>query len=656
MNAEIPFRAALSQQRAPHSRHAFREATNQLTAGDSRCRIRPRAAMQMLSMGCILTQMSRRFTNLKYGNKRRKFLRLASPTTLTECPTAAGEEVISDKQTVSRREITSAMLLGFSATSSIVVKAEEDIDLQGVSFAWSRMEGAPTEAAVFSGIESDSQWSLDFIIYLSRILLNYDEASSRWWEKEILPKVEASIDHKLPESTQLAVRAAKLRDQFADFAASVEYGLRRYGKEGRRKFGVLKKLLERYGQSLEQRQQLALAFTLLEDQPLELLASILESLAPQDRLQAAFSPALSDYLAMDPKRLLPTTQFPVWDGGQMRWVIPGLRAAQPYRSAFDEVERGSVMSVFGARGNGLVIKERPLCLNDYGLFAISGALGCALTHSLVIPLDVVKTRLQSKPGRYGGLISGAIEIQQTEGTGALFLGWQPTVLGYLWYGITVYPGYEFFKRLFLSLAGPVIVESFRVPLVLLAGAAATVFACFGVCPAEACRIRMVADRRFQNASIFEVARTMTEEDGPAVFFDGLSTILVRQVLFGMMKFLVFDYFADFVFDLFPIMAETFESQLAVSVLSGAIAGVVSSIVSQPADAIFTRMNQKGGRSSFVEVAEDIFAKQGVGGFFTGLGSRCVWAGCIISGQFFLYDVCKSFLGVKDLRMFLDVQV
>lgn len=41
------------------------------------------------------------------------------------------------------------------------------------------------------------------------------------------------------------------------------------------------------------------------------------------RLQAVFSPALSDYLAMDPTRLLPITQYPVWNGGKGRWVIPG---------------------------------------------------------------------------------------------------------------------------------------------------------------------------------------------------------------------------------------------------------------------------------------------------------------------------------------------
>lgn len=61
------------------------------------------------------------------------------------------------------------------------------------------------------------------------------------------------------------------------------------------------------------------------------------------------------------------------------------------------------------------------------------------------------------------------------------------------------------------------------------------------------------------------------------------------------KFLVFDYFADFVFDLQPVLAERMETQLLVSLFSGAVAGVVSSIVSQPADTVLTRMNQPLGR-------------------------------------------------------------
>eukprot|EP00931_Biecheleriopsis_adriatica_P105195 TRINITY_DN79764_c0_g1_i1.p1 TRINITY_DN79764_c0_g1~~TRINITY_DN79764_c0_g1_i1.p1 ORF type:complete len:647 (+),score=122.80 TRINITY_DN79764_c0_g1_i1:32-1972(+) len=524
------------------------------------------------------------------------------------------------------------------------------------SLVWRPMDGVPAEAEVFGRIESDTEWSLDFIIYLARILLNYDQASAAWWQNEVA-KVDAIMEEDDSDrATWVAKRSAKLRERFADFAASVEFGLRRYQEEGRRSSGVLKRLVKRYGKNEESRRQLALAFTLLDDQPRELLASLLDSLGPEGRLKAVFSPGLPDYLAMDPTRLLPSTQFPVWDGGAGRWVIPGFRAALSYKDAFADREPGGAVSVFGPRGNELVVKERPLGAMDYALFALSGAFGCSFTHSLVIPLDVVKTRLQAEPGRYSNLVAGAVQIQKEEGWQGLTLGWEPTVLGYLWYGITVYPGYEFFKRLFLALATPAIADSFRAPLVLLAGAAATVFACIGVCPAEACRIRMVADSNLRGQGLLQVAGQIWEKDGFGAFYDGLTTILVRQVLFGMMKFLVFDYFADFLFDLFPVLAQSVETQLLVSLFSGAVAGLVSSVVSQPADSILTRMNQQEGRAAFIETGQDILKEQGLGGFFAGLGSRSVWAACIISGQFFLYDVCKSFLGVKDLRMFLDVQV
>ncbi|CAK9116257.1 unnamed protein product [Durusdinium trenchii] len=525
----------------------------------------------------------------------------------------------------------------------------------------------PQTEEIFERFESDKQWSVDFIVYLARILLNYDQGSAAWWHREVVPTVDATLPARAASAVEQQrwqqQRAAKLRDVFADYAASVEIGLRRYQEEGRRKSGLLKKLVDRYGETQEGRRQLALAFTLLEDpptrsendQPLELLSSLLSSLQLDNRLQAVFSPALSDYLAMDPTRLLPNTQFPVWNGGLQRWVIPGFQKAQPYKSAFDEMDQGAAVSVFGVRGAEVVTKERQLNPQDYALFALSGAFGCSLTHSLVIPLDVVKTRLQTSPGRFknANLLSGMQEIYQEEGLGGLLAGWEPTILGYLWYGITVYPGYEFFKRLFLSLFPQ---EELRVLLVLLSGAVATVFACFGVCPAEACRIRMVADPELNSLGLLKVIQVISEQDGPGVFYDGLSTLLVRQVLFGMMKFLVFDYFADFVFDLQPVLAEKVETQLLVSLLSGAVAGIASSIVSQPADTILTRMNQSEGRAFFFDTGREIWAERGLGGFFAGLGSRSVWAACIISGQFFLYDLCKSFLGVKDLRMFLNVQV
>mmetsp|Transcript_66905 Transcript_66905/g.160196 ORF Transcript_66905/g.160196 Transcript_66905/m.160196 type:complete len:679 (-) Transcript_66905:88-2124(-) len=586
------------------------------------------------------------------GGKRGGSARAAGSDVREDAHEAADGPHASDSEIMRRTALAGMALAGLASSQSSLLEPSGAMTDAGNNTLFTWLPGVTNdeEERVFGAIESDPQWSLDFIVYLSRFLLNYDQACARWWSSEVLP----TIPSRLPAEA----RSKRLRDRFADFVASVEFGLRRYpATTGRSSSGMLRRLMATYGNDEESRRHLALAFTLLRDQPYDLISQLLQSQNPNERLQAVFSPALPDFLAQDPLRLLPSTQYPVWDGSVKRWVIPGLRRARPY-SERDALQDPSCnkCTVFGPRGGDLVSKERQLTFKDYALFSFAGAFGCSLTHSVVIPLDVVKTRMQTEPGRFeGGLVSGAVQLKEAEGVEALTLGWQPTVLGYLWYGFTVYPGYEFFKRLLLSAVGAA-TESERILLVILAGALATVIAVIGVCPAEACRIRMVADPSLRGKGLMEVVDIVSAQDGPGYFYDGLPTILARQVLFGMMKFLVFDYFGDFIFDLFPRLADAIETQLLVSLVSGAVAGVVSSIVSQPADTILSKINQGEGRRSLTDAAMEIWNEQGVPGFFLGLGSRCIWAGCIISGQFFLYDVCKTFLGVRDLRVFLDVQI
>lgn len=102
-------------------------------------------------------------------------------------------------------------------------------------------------------------------------------------------------------------------------------------------------------------------------------------------------------------------------------------------------------------------------------------------------------------------------------------------------------------------------------------------------------------------------------------------------------------------------AETTKSQYyQVSLLSGAVAGVSASIVSQPADAVLTRMKDSQSLDAAAVISE--IWERGPKGFFVGLSSRCVWAAAIIAGQFLLYDVCKMILQITadDLTLFLDV--
>jgi solute carrier family 25 phosphate transporter 3 len=115
------------------------------------------------------------------------------------------------------------------------------------------------------------------------------------------------------------------------------------------------------------------------------------------------------------------------------------------------------------------------------------------------------------------------------------------------------------------------------------------------------------------------------------------------------------------FELAPALKATVESQLCVSLLAGLAAGVASAIISQPADAILSEVNRRKMSAGGVgAAAAALWAADGGGGprrFFAGLGSRCVWSGSIISGQFFVYDIAKALFGITrdDLQLFLDVQ-
>ena len=207
------------------------------------------------------------------------------------------------------------------------------------------------------------------------------------------------------------------------------------------------------------------------------------------------------------------------------------------------------------------------------------------------------------------------------------------------------------------------------PLVLLAGALATIVTCFLITPFEALRIRMVECPGYA-PNFLAAYKRYTDAGGFLSLYDGLIPLLVRQVLFGMVKFLIFDTCADAILaSLPPGSGDSQVVMLGVSLLSGAIAGVVASCVSQPADVVLTKVAQGEGSSKEVGVlpggvnqlaqlmttASVIVNKYGVGGLFRGLPSRCLWSGAIIAGQFFLYDVFKGALHVTntDLTIFYD---
>ncbi|CAM9262726.1 unnamed protein product [Choristocarpus tenellus] len=480
----------------------------------------------------------------------------------------------------------------------------------------------------------------EFVAYLSRFLLNFDEECRLFYDERLAT---------VPAEKEYAVRW----ETFQGMSASVGFGLDRFpGPQGIQ--DLCSSLTHQYMTSPGDgsANQLAVLFSLLPP-ALQPVASV-KALLARPSGTTGTSPVIAtaagmldvgDTFRTDPTALLPDSVRPLYDPLIKAFSVPEI-------SQYLQQVEG--VGAFGTRGMTPIYKERDLGFGEYGLFAACGAVGCTATHLAVIPLDVVKTRLQTDPGRYGGLVDGVSTIAKEEGWMALLKGLGPTLGGYLWYGITVYPGYELFKRLYMSMMGPVMAGLFRVPLVLAAGATATVIACVGVCPAEAVRIRQVADPSVGNFG--SAVRQIVSESGWGKLYEGFLPILFRQVSFGMMKFLVFDFFSEYIYRLLPVLAEQTSTQLTVSLISGLVAGVVAAIVSQPADTVLSTMNRDPGLSSVFETGRGIIEERGIRGLFLGLSSRIVWSGAIISGQFLLYDVCKTALHVSayDLRVYLDV--
>ena len=115
---------------------------------------------------------------------------------------------------------------------------------------------------------------------------------------------------------------------------------------------------------------------------------------------------------------------------------------------------------------------------------------------------------------------------------------------------------------------------FRAPLVVLAGALATALACLGVCPAETIRIRMVSQPDVYDKGLLAATSDIVATDGLWSLWDGLPPVLVRQILFGAMKFFVFDVANQILLDSIPLLREMGATGgLLTSLLAGLIAGV-----------------------------------------------------------------------------------
>ncbi|GMM41439.1 hypothetical protein FOG51_00399 [Hanseniaspora uvarum] len=284
---------------------------------------------------------------------------------------------------------------------------------------------------------------------------------------------------------------------------------------------------------------------------------------------------------------------------------------------------------------------------DYLKFFTAGAFCTGFTHAALVPVDVVKTRIQLDSVKYNnGMIGSLKTIVSEEGAGALLTGFGPTALGYSIQGACKFGGYEIFKKLALDTLGYETAVNYKNSIYIGSAAAAEFVADVFLCPLEATRIRLVSQPTFAPGLLGGFSRILKEE-GFGSFYSGFTPILFKQIPYNISKFLVYERATEFYSGfLGPKETLTAATATLLSLASGLTAGFAAAVVSQPADTLLSKVNKtkKAPGQSTIGLLAQLAKELGVVGSFAGLPARLVMVGTLTSLQFGIYGSVKSYIG------------
>ncbi|XP_028761146.1 mitochondrial phosphate carrier protein 3, mitochondrial isoform X1 [Neltuma alba] len=274
---------------------------------------------------------------------------------------------------------------------------------------------------------------------------------------------------------------------------------------------------------------------------------------------------------------------------------------------------------------------------------VGGILSCGLTHMAVTPLDLVKCNMQIDPTKYKSISSGFGVLLTEQGLRGFFRGWVPTLLGYSSQGAFKFGFYEFFKKCYSDIAGPVYAAKYKTLIYLAGSASAEVIADVALCPFEAVKVRVQTQPGFARG-LAEGLPKLVKSEGTLGLYKGIVPLWGRQIPYTMMKFASFETVVEMIYK-FVIPKSKNECskslQLGVSFAGGYLAGMLCAIVSHPADNLVSFLNNAKGAT-----VGDAVRKLGWWGLFTrGLPLRIVMIGTLTGAQWGIYDAFKVSVGL-----------
>ncbi|KAE9592540.1 hypothetical protein Lal_00028573 [Lupinus albus] len=282
--------------------------------------------------------------------------------------------------------------------------------------------------------------------------------------------------------------------------------------------------------------------------------------------------------------------------------------------------------------------------------AAGGGIAGAFTYVCLLPLDAIKTKMQTKGASqiYKNALDAVVKTFNSEGILGFYTGVSAVIVGST-ASSAVYFGTCEFGKSFLS-------KLPNYPSVLIpptAGAMGNIVSSAIMVPKELITQRMQAGTKGRS---WEVLLRILEKDGVLGLYAGYSATLLRNLPAGVLSYSSFEYLKS------AVLSSTKKDHLepVQSVLCGALAGAISASITTPLDVVKTRLMTQvhgeavnkvaavmyDGVSATVKV---ILKEEGWVGLTRGMGPRVLHSACFSALGYFAFETARLSILHEYLR-------
>ncbi|XP_070770572.1 mitochondrial glycine transporter B isoform X1 [Enoplosus armatus] len=271
-----------------------------------------------------------------------------------------------------------------------------------------------------------------------------------------------------------------------------------------------------------------------------------------------------------------------------------------------------------------------------------GSLSGTCSTLLFQPLDLIKTRLQTlqnnaKPGAPKvGMFTILINVIRKENFFSLWKGVSPSF-------VRCIPGVGIYFSTFYSLKQHFFLD--RAPNAgeaVLLGAGARAVAGVSMLPFTVIKTRFESGC-YNYVSVAGALRSVYETEGIRALFSGLTATLLRDAPFSGIYVMFYSQAKK------ALPQEVASSAYAplVNFSCGVVAGVMASLVTQPADVVKTHIQISPSQWSTADAIRYIYMEHGMSGFFRGAVPRSLRRTLMAAMAWTVYEQLMARMGLKS---------